>query len=274
MHSKRFVKSFPVLLLVACFGSAHATTVIYTDNFNIDDTTSLDDSNQTGRHSGTAAGDILLRSGGVQMTITGGSLGFKTADPAGRVRFQPTSLPVNTLYNFAAGVTGSSILADGGFRFEFDWTPDNTTNNDGWVSLSAGYTSFDTTVRVNQTATDYGILFRNTGGVNYFDNGSASTGTSFDVSGGAFTRHASIDFYFGSFADGSNVTANAYVDSTLVSSHNFTWDGNSGALYLELGNLGSQKSLDNLSISTIPEPSAPGLAALAGVLAVGRRRRR
>jgi hypothetical protein len=267
------VHSLPIVVLAASLGAASAASVIYTDNFNIADTSSLDGSDQTGRHSGTAANDILVRSGGVQMTITSGSLDFKTADPAGRVRFQPTSLPANTLYNFAAGTTGSSIIADGGFRFEFDWTPDNTTNNDGWISLSAGYSSFDATVRVNQAATDFGILFRNTGGVNYFDGGSGFTGTSFDVSGGAFTRHATIDFLFGSFADGSNVTANAYVDSLLVSSHNFTWDGNGGALHLELGNLGSQKSLDNLSITTIPEPATTGLAVFAGCFACFRRRR-
>lgn len=272
MQTKRRFLPFPALLLAASFGSAGAATVLFSDNFDVADTASLDGSDQTGRHSGIAANDILTRSGGVQMSIASGQLVLKTADPAGRVRFQPSGLPANTLFDFASAGVGSTILLEGGMRFEFDWTPDNNTNNDGWVSFSAGYATFDTTVRVNEGATDYGILFRNTGGVNYFDNGSAFTGTSFDVSGGAFTRHATIDLLFGSFADGSNVTANAYVDSTLVSSHNFTWDGNSGALYLELGNLGSQKTLDNLVISAIPEPASSGLAAIAGLLVLRRRR--
>jgi Carbohydrate binding module (family 6)/Divergent InlB B-repeat domain len=230
-------------------------TTIFTDNFNIADTNSLDGSDQAGRHTGLVANDLLARSGGAQMEIASNQLTFKTGSPVtGIVRFQPVALPSGTLYNFGAGSSGSAMLGAGGFRFEFDWTPDNSTS-DSWVSLSAGYVSFEEAVRVNHSATDFGVLFRNNGGSQFFDNGATTAGNNFDVSGGAIRRHAKVDFTFESLADGSAVTAMTYVDNVLLGSRNFTWDSNNGVLYLELGNIGSVKQLDNISVTTLPAAS-------------------
>lgn len=255
--------------------------VLFTDNFNIADTNSLDGSDQIGRHTGLLASDVLLRSGGVQQTIIGGQLNVKTADPSGRVRFQPSSLAANTLFDFASGASGTSILADGGMRVEFDWTPDNNTNANSWLSLSVGYTGFDTnfnSVRVNQANNDFGIIFRNNGAADAFDNGAGAGNYTFNVSGGAVQRHATVDFLFGSFADGSAVTVNSYVDGVLIGTNNITWDGNGGSLFVEFGNFGTIKTMDNISISTaaaVPEPASfATLAGLAGLAFSGLRRRR
>lgn len=262
---------FAAAIALSAALSPASATVLYTDNFNVADTGSLDGSDQTGRHSGLLANDILLRSGGVQQAIAGNQLTFKTGDPSGRVRFQPTSLPANTLYDFAAGTSGTEILSAGGFQVDFDWTPDNNTAG-AWVSFSLGYTAFDQTVRINQAQTDFGILLRNNGETLMFDNSVGTAGSNFDVSGGAYQRHATIAFTFGSFADGSSVTANSYVDNVLVGTSNFTWDNNAGALYMELGNIESVKQLDNVSISTVPEPSSLALVTLAGAAVLARRR--
>jgi Divergent InlB B-repeat domain len=141
------------------------------------------------------------------------------------------------------------MLGAGRFRFEFDWTPSNTTGGD-WISLSAGFTSGEEAMRVAHPETDFGILLRNNGGSQFFGNGTETVGNNFDVSGGAVQRHARVDFTLASFADRSAVMATACVDNVLVGSRNFIWDGNNGVLYLELGNIDTVKQLDNISIST------------------------
>ena len=234
---------------------------IFTDNFNVADTNSLDGSNQTGRHTGLVANDVLLRSGGIQMEIAGNQLTFKNRESfqsfprTGNILFQPVALTENTQYDFAAGTSGTAMLGAGGFRFEFDWTPDNNSSGN-WIALSAGYTAFEVDLRVNDFATDFAVLFRNSGGSQFFDNGEGTDGDSFDVSDGPVQRHARVDFTFSSFADGSVVTARAYVDDVLLGSRNFTWDNNGGVLYLELGNIDSVKQLDNVSIATLPAAGA------------------
>ncbi|MGL5019976.1 MAG: hypothetical protein ACRDBP_17715 [Luteolibacter sp.] len=234
---------------------------IFTDNFNVADTNSLDGSDQTGRHTGLVAKDVLLRSGGIQMEIAGHQLTFKNRESfqtfprTGNIRFQPVALPANTHYDFASGASGTAMLGAGGFRFEFDWTPDNNSSGN-WISLSAGYTAFEVDLRVNDFTTDFAVLFRNSGGSQFFDNGEGTDGDSFDVSDGPVQRRARVDFTFSSFADGSVVTAKAYVDNVLLGSRNFTWDDNGGVLYLELANIDSVKQLDNVSISTLPAAGA------------------
>lgn len=114
-------------MLIGMTSAASAITTIYTDNFDIPDTTSLDGSVQTGRHTGLLASNVVLRSGGVQHTITSGQLNV-LATPYGRVRFQDAAaLPANALWNFASGAAGAQILADGGFRRL-------TTKPSGWTT--------------------------------------------------------------------------------------------------------------------------------------------
>jgi len=195
---------------------------------------------------------------------------------SGRVRFQDAAaLPGDALWNFASGAGGSQILQDKNFRFAFDWTPaDNTSTN--WISLSVGINVFDIATRVNDAQTDFGILFRNNGGTQLFDNGAATTGGNFNVPIVA-THHAQIDFSFTSFADGSNVIATPSVDGVPVGTpFTFQWDNDGGVMNLELGNLAGGTKLDNISISTVavPEPSAVWLLAMAGVGVAAIRRRR
>jgi hypothetical protein len=68
------------------------------------------------------------------------------------------------------------------------------------------------------------------------------------------------------------VNAISTVNGTQVASDTFTWDNNAGQLRMELGNNDAGNRVDNLTISTIPEPSLPLLLGLAGFGLAARRR--
>jgi len=216
----------------------------------------------------------VLRSGGTQMAISSQQVDFfKAGSATGRIRFQDASaLPTDAMWNFAFGPGGAQILQDGGVRFAFDWTPINNTD-DNWMSLSVGINNLDLRFRVNDPNTDFGILFRNSGGTQLFDNAVPTTGPNFDVTA-VTSHHAQVDFAFNSFADGANVIATTVVDGVpLGSPMVFQWDGDFGVLNLELGNFATGTRLDNVSITTVPEPTGSTLFAL-GAIAAGFRRRR
>lgn len=264
-----FVAAFLACLTARTF----AGTVLIADNFNAPDTNNFDNSDQTGRRSGLLASDIQLRSALFQHGIAGNQLNFGV----GRVRFQSAAaLPTNVWWNFASGVGGTQILADHGLLVQFDWTPpDNTSNN--WVSFDVGFldqTAGEPSIRVNDAQTDFGILFRDNGGTQYFDNGAATDGPNFDASTVA-PRHVALTYSFSSFADGTDVLVSASVNGVpVLSNQQFQWDNNSGALFMELGNLAAGAKIDNFSIATIPEPSGYALLGFMASLGLALHRRR
>ena len=79
--------------------------------------------------------------------------------------------------------------------------------------------------------------------------------------------------YTRSFADGSSVKATSKVDGVQVASDTSTWDGNAGAMRMELGNGAANTAVDNLTISTIPAPTGSVLLGLAMIGVTLRRRR-
>jgi hypothetical protein len=280
----RFLPShFPKLRFaqaVACLSLTLAATssaaLLWTDNFNVGDTNNLDASPQAGRHTGLFADDIVLRSAKIQEGIVSQQLNFlqATNDVTGRVRFQVAS-QADSWLSFGSGAVGSSILADGGLRVEFDWISGNTTS-DNWIAVDIGGSPQSVTepnLRVNDGATDAAILFRYRGATQIFDNGGATEGGAFAPLVG--TRHVVVDYLFNSFADGSPVTMNASIDGTQVwsaTSSTFDWNNNGGAIYLELESHEDTK-LDNVSVSTIPEPSTILATLMGGVALLSARRR-
>ena len=274
---KPIAVALATLLATISLESHAASTLLFGDNFNAPDTANFDASDQTGRRSGLHATDIQLRSSMVQHGISGNQLNFLTTGTGpGRIRFQSAAaLPSNVWWNFATGAGATQTLADGGLLVEFDWTPaDNTSDN--WVSFNIGFPdqpAGEPGFRVNHPETDFGILFRNNGGTQYFDNGAATTGSNFDASTVA-PRHVALSYSFNSFADGTNVLVSAAVNGQAVlTAQPFLWENNGGALFMELGNLASGTRIDNLSITTIPEPSAGILSLAAGIALTLRRSR-
>lgn len=263
-----------VLILGFCALPASAATLLFSDNFNTADSPSLDASDQTGRRGGLLAEEVQIRSSRIQHSISDNQLNLLNGG-SGRIRFQSsTALPENAWWNFASGAAGAAILADGGFRVSFDWTPaDNIA--DEWISFNVGLPGIaagEPGFRINDPQTDLGILFRNRGATQFFQNGGGALGGDFDVTT-LGTRQVVLEYAFSSFADGSDVVARASVDGQNVVSHTFQWNNNNGELYMELGSIVNGTRIDNLAIRTIPEPTSVFLLGTAfGLVALRRRR--
>lgn len=262
------------LLGLTC-GIAPAT-VLFSDNFNAPDNVSLDASIQAGRRAGLVP-EIQVRSSKVQHGIVSNQLNFLDAG-TGRIRFHDDPdndvATAGSWHDWASGATGSAILGGGGVRIEFDWIAGNDSS-DNWVSVNVGHGNeaiAEPGFRVNDAETDIGMLIRFNGASQLFDNG-APTGTPGNFTPNIGTRHVTYDYLFDSFADGTAVTLIANVDGTeIYNGSPFTWDNNGGALYFEIGTL-ENTLIDNLKVSSIPEPSVLGSLALAGLGFLRRRRK-
>lgn len=238
-----------------------AGPVILSDNFNAPDATNFDNSDQTGRRGGLLAENVQLRSARIQSGILANRLNLlkHASSGDGRIRFHDVS-NLSSWWNFASGDTGTLITADGGLRVEFDWyPPDNTSAN--WVSFAVGFPTTAVTAepatRINHAETDFGILLRDNGAIQCFDNAADVTGTpipNFDVSNVGL-HHVVLDYAFTSFDDGSNVSVTVSVDGVKLREEpwTFQWANNNGALYLELGNYVAGTTFDNFSISTLAD---------------------
>lgn len=256
------------LLLASLPGQAPAA-LLFQDNFNTANTTNFDNAPLAGRLSGSAVGDVVLRSWGRQMQISGNQVLVPGGGGQAGLRFE--NAVGGNRFNWASGVVGADILAAGGFYVSFDYTPPAATGSN-WVSWQVGTPNADGAI--NALGTDYGILFRQGGGTERWQTGTnLGAGGSFTSSGGAAPHNILIRFDFNSFADGSPVLATSWVDGVQVASDSFAWNNNGGALRMELGSVGGGHLVDNLRIFTIPEPTSAALLGLGGLGFLLRRRR-
>ncbi len=254
--------AFAAGFLIASGLSAQAQTVIYTDNFNIPDTASLDGSDQTGRHTGLLATNIVGRSGGIQNGITNGQLQLLrvSGGDAGRMRFHSATNTADR-WDWASGAAGAQILADGGMKISFDWTAADNTLAD-WISFCVGIvTNTDPALRVVDGGTDSGILMRNNGGAQVFNLGTGGAIGAFDVT--SLTRHVDLNYAFSSWADGAAVTLNGYVDGNLFISQTFSWNGNSGVHHMEIASLAAGTQIDNFSVTSFAPPPFISVSAVS-----------
>jgi len=152
------------LALLGLTSGLSSAAVLFSDNFNAPDLGNLDLSDQAGRRAGLVP-EIQVRSSRIQHGIADNQLNFLSAG-SGRIRFHddPDS-DVNTAgawHDWASGATGTTILAAGTLRIEFDWTAGNDTS-DNWTSINFGHGgegAGEPGTRVNDGATDIGMLFR------------------------------------------------------------------------------------------------------------------
>ena len=256
--SKQAALALSLSLLLAA--PVAANTLLYKDNFDAADTNNLDTAPLTGRLTGTLAATVFPRSAIVLQTIAGNQLSMiRTGIGSGRIRFQTTA----GWHNWAAGTEGTTTLADGGLRVEFDWTPPDLTAQD-WIALNFGHSVTEPTLRVNDGSTDYGIILRNNGQGARFDNGS-STGNTVAYPAVAGVRHVVIDIGFLSFADGTAVSTKTTVNGLQVATDTVDWNGNGGVIHIEQESLQNGQKIDNFSIATLPPEFQVSLAPSAFV---------
>ena len=242
---KKFLTG-PILLTALPFLLSSANgALLWKDNFDAPDTNNFDGAVLTSRLSGTAAGDTTLRSFGFQQSISNNQLLLPLGGNGVRFGGQFTR------YDWAAGSVASAIVAAGGFVVSFDWIPQDDSNNE-WVSFQVGTINDD---NGNLTNDDYGILFRNNGGTERFrnaplPNGNQGAGDNFTTTPGGVARLVEITYAFTSFADGSPVSVISKVNGVVIANDTFNWDGNNGAMHMELGNGVANTRIDNFAVST------------------------
>jgi len=261
---KLVIVKHPLLFFSLISSSVSHGAVLFSDNFDTSDAR-LNDASTTGRLSGTAS--TALESWGAHQNISNGQLSTSGRNGSGQAgaRFGAET----ARYDWAAGDVGQSILDAGGFSVSFDYiasADDSGSSDPHWVGWSVGTLNGDSAI--NNGDTDYGILFRTSGGIQTFDSGNAIAGISdaFDSSG---TNSISIEYAFNSWADGSNVTATSYVDGVQVASDVFEWSGNSGSMHMEFMTNDAGSLVDNLTISTLTAVEVSAIPEPSGVLALG-----
>src|SRR5688572_10366254 len=184
MESRMKIRTLPPLYAflgaaLTLAAPAGAQQLLFLDNFNVADAASFDAAPLTGRLSGSVAGtETVLRSWGSQEQINNNQLLLPVGTASG-VRWEIVAGPFGAAnrFNWAGGSTGASILAAGGFSVSFDHIPGNNTSTN-WISFQVGTVNADSG---NLTNDDNGILFRQNGAAERFDN-SVNLGA-----GGSFT---------------------------------------------------------------------------------------
>ena len=224
-------------------------TLLWADNFDTADG-QLDTASLTGRLSGTASGETSLQSFGTFQSIAGNLLDLANI---GGVRFGPET----SRYNWAGATTGSAILGAQGFVVTFDLSHEGDSIE--WLAWKVGTPNNDSAVNAGDV--DHAILIRrgpvpNGDVVERWDNGTNlnGTGISYNPVPGVLTTYpVELRYTFNSFADGSPVNLVATVAGVEIVNDNFTWDGNGGALRMEMQTSNEGTLIDNLAITTLPE---------------------
>jgi hypothetical protein len=230
--------------------------LLWSDNFNLgSDTTNFDGSSLAGRLGGPlgAVPDCVARASGNQQWITADQLDLR----GNRIRFQRSA--AGARFDWAGTAAGSSaeniaaganILDSGGMKISFDYVPTNNTSTN-WVNVSVGFpVAFDGQA-ITDGETDYGLLLRNNGATERFDNG-FNKGPGGTSPATVTTRHVEYFYAFPSFGNGTEVRSKVVVDGVEVAADTFYFENNAGEFYFVLETNEPGTLVDNLTVTTIP----------------------
>lgn len=165
------------------------------------------------------------------------------------------------------GFNGASSILNVGFQFRFVTMPDANTSS--VAAIQFGFDGADTNTAARFYLTSDGRLGFNNGAstailVSSLDINDTTTWTSVT---------ASLNFATQTYTFSVNGTPYSTGGGTSI----FNFRGPTDAAAFRLTDIGSANSksvaFDNISVTVVPEPSIGALLGVAGLLAIGRRRR-
>lgn len=251
-------------IMMAIYGmtlTAHAATVLYSENFDGEGTASNSYNDGTTPETNVGSIDALQSTGASQ----GGNAGDTAWSVGNTSSTNGLRFGSEGGYNWATGANSSTILLAGGFSIAFDYTVTGDPTN--WMGVRVG--SGGENSQINAGDVTFSALARGDGRIQTFDNGAADD---FGAASAAATRSAQFFYAFNSWDAGSTVTFTGIIDGNTVATDTFTWDA-SNDMKIVFGGYSSGTTVDNIVLSTIPEPSAALLGSLA-ILGLLRRNRR
>jgi hypothetical protein len=255
--------NIPTIAALAALTIANPTsaaTLLYSENFNGEGTAgnAYDDGTTPEINVGSVPS---LQSTGISQGGNAGDTAWSTTTSVGP---GVNGLRFGGGYNWATGANSAIILADGGFSISFDYTI--PTTGDEWIGIRVG--SSPENIAINAAGVTFGALARGNGAIETWDDGA---GQGFGTGSTNVTRNAQFNYAFTSWAAGTTVTFTGIIDGNTVATDTFTWDASNDMKIVLAGSINGNL-VDNIQVSTIPEPSAALLGGLS-VLALLRRRR-
>ncbi|MCW1886376.1 PEP-CTERM sorting domain-containing protein [Luteolibacter flavescens] len=260
------------LLFALPVGTSGAATVLYSENFNNEASPNYNAGTTPETNFGGLIG--VLQSSGTGQGNNAGSTAwqFSSGLAGGASGGGSNGLRFGTSpgFNWATGPIGSLILADGGFSVSYDFDLNGFGAADDWMSVRVGNSAEN--IGVNNANVDYGVLTRGDGRMQTFEGGGPTMDVNEMGTASAPTVHRfTLQYAFTSFAAGSTVNFTGFVDGVPIGTDTFTWNGTDD-VKIFLGGRVNGSLIDNVQVSTIPEPSVALLSGL-GILALVRRRR-
>ncbi len=257
--------SLAALLIGMSFGTSHAATVLYSENFNSEGTAGNAHDNGTTPETNVGSIGVLQSTGASQGNNAGDTAWLQSLGAVGQrgLRFGAAGG-----YNWAAGANAATILTAGGFSVTFNYDtaghPGDATN---WMGVRVGSGGENSAINGGDVA--FGALARGDGRIETWDNGSSGN---FGTATTEAPRTARFDYAFTSWNAGTTVTYTGIIDGITIATDTFTWNASDNMRIVFAGS-DSGTTVDNIVVSTlIPEPSSALLGGL-GVLALLRRRR-
>jgi len=273
MKMKRFGIMSAAIISGLLAARANAQQVLLSNNFN--QPNGNFDNGPLSEYGGTLAGSVVMESQKVEQLVSNNQLSMQGTPgyTTGEVRFDnygSTASSPPGLFDFSQAATGLSLVAAGGMKISFNWTPADTSNDD-WIAIDNSIGTYNDNYAVVDSKTDSGLLLRDDGTTTIFNLGGGGTGTTPGSTLLAANNSVVLDYYYNSFATGSPVTMDAYVNGTLAATQSFSWTN--GSDYLELDSDQNGELISNFAISTVPEPTSLGMIAVASLGLLARRRR-